>query len=1582
MTRLNNRFELREVLGRGGMGVVYRAFDTTLNREVAIKTTLDAQSPAVLDLFYREWALLATVSHTNIVDILDKGEWNDDGQIKPFFVMPLLIGCTLDKLIAESSSRLTMERSVDILAQTCRGLQAAHERGLIHRDLKPSNIFVMNDDAVKIIDFGMAHAIDTRSTTTLKGTLLYMAPEQVERHNPTTLSDIFSFGVTAYETLSHRRPFQRGTEREICDAILHETPPPLYEINSAVNKALSQVVHKCLAKQPHHRFSSAREVADALQKALRNEPIEIFNPSRIQSRVSRARAAYESGEHGLTLEILRELEAEGYLDESATLLRQQVEGLLKQKTINQLLEMARLRFDQEEFPLALQRIQEVLQLDAENAEALALRQQIESQRADRQVQDWIQLAQRHLDNGAFAMARDALDNVLKLRPTDPEAIDLKSRVIMAERSQERAHKEKQSLYQQAMEAFQRGEISSALSRMESLMDLQRRIPDKATPDLENKYQTFYQQVSSDQDAIHQAYAEGSRNFREGNYDKTLAICHDFLEKYPGHALFQALRVEAEGRKRQEVSVFIAETDWKVEAEPNLDRKVAILKEAIARYPDEQHFAASYKIYKDKRDLVEGILARIASYEERGMYTEALNQIDVLRVIYAQHPGLDYEADRLRKKREQQAVEDAKAARIEEVDRLIEAGDWLRAGVHIEFALKEYPDDNQLIAQRRMVEQGRAQQFEAQAKFEEARQWLESGDRQTAIQRLRDAWQLSPGMAPVRGLLTDTLAQEAEAAFEKDPQAAENYVAEALSLNEEHARARTVRSMLQDRNRHQSIERTLASAREKQAAGDIAGALEEIAAALSSYPHDGRLLQLQTSLKRLQTELLPSRWMDTSVTPSAPAARVDSGAQPNQIPPKETASGGAPPRKTAGGASTGARRTSFLSGLFARWRRNAAADSTAEKPRRILPMWFQVSAAAAVIVFAAVTYRFSSERPQSATVPGSVSFRILTAPEGAQVSIDGLAKGQAPVSVDLSPGDHRIEATLPGYESKSAVVRVEPGMSPFAIDLAPLRQSLRLEANVTGASAALDNNQPVPIQDGQIVIPDLSPGPHTLRIDDPKRGSSTFAFDTSHGKISAVKSLQAAKDTSGVVITSFGQEAFVHSTAQPVQAKLGETSLGEVREDGLRVTGLSSGSLNQITLGSPPDAQVYGVDAGMAPSIAVFLRVASSSGNISVDTAGENDVQVYVNNFPTKRPTVQGRRFLPDLPPGNYTIRVAKPGFRSEPAEVQLKLEKGESKTARFRMVALPTVSSLHVENAPAGTQISVSGLSATAGPDGSMSLSNIPPGERDISITRARFKPKTLRKTFVAGEDVKLTSDDLRLQSSFGRVLVRVNPASAKIAYRRGAGPWVDITTPQLELEEGKYEFRASADNYNSSQQTVAVASGADARFEVSLTSVVTGAPPVEQPKDPLSIWSTPDHWTKVGDDYALKGSSTEFVRGNPASGRYRFSVPAPGRFALGWDTAWLAGYKDNRNYTRIEVGKSHVEWWTVTNGASGRKTRFNHGVQVRSTLDIDFQISPTSITLSVGSGGDLKALDNPIPIQPGRFGLVGKDGMRVAFEH
>ena len=514
MSTIAGRYEITAKLGEGGMGVVFRAYDPPpLDRQVAVKTLHEFADPLALELFYKECSALKSISHPNIVEIFDMGEFDDAGQRKPFFVMPLLPGQTLEELIRKASHRLTIDRVVEIFAQTCRGLQAAHEHGLVHRDLKPSNIFVMADDSVKIIDFGVAHAVTAHSRTTGydKGTLLYMAPEQLQHKPVSAQSDIYSLGVTLYEALTRRQPFRGASEDAVIQSHPEPDSPTGVGLNPAVSQVISRVVHKAMAKRPWNRFDTAREFGDTLQKAARNEPIAIFDPSRTQPRIQTAAKALARGDYQFAGEIIGELEAEGNIDPQITLLRTQIDQIGRQRTIAQLLDSAKARYEEDEDPLALSKLQEVLNLDPTNVLALSLKSKIDDRRSDRQIEKWIQLAQQHVNNHSYGHAREALQNALVLRPRDSRASKLLKEIELEEQEYVRLRQEKVEIYQAAVNAWKNGEVSQALSRMRVVLELDRKAPDVSSPDAAGAYQAFYDKIRAEHDAINSAYAEAKHH---------------------------------------------------------------------------------------------------------------------------------------------------------------------------------------------------------------------------------------------------------------------------------------------------------------------------------------------------------------------------------------------------------------------------------------------------------------------------------------------------------------------------------------------------------------------------------------------------------------------------------------------------------------------------------------------------------------------------------------------------------------------------------------------------------------------------------------------------------------------------------------------------------------------------------------------------------------------------------------------------------------------------------------------------------------------------------------------------------------
>ena len=281
-------YEIVSPLGAGGMGEVYRAIDSRLGREVAVKVLPEriGVDPDALARFEREARAVAALSHPNILGIFDFGT---EG-VTTYSVSELLEGQTLrDRL---GGGAIPVRKAVEYAAQIARGLAAAHEKGIVHRDVKPENIFITSDGRVKILDFGLARQSafgagpdDTQSPTAaggtspgmVMGTVGYMSPEQVRGVPADHRSDIFSFGSVLYEMLSGRRAFGRATGAETMTAILNEDPAELSDSGADLSPALAETVRHCLEKNPGERFQSARDLAFDLEHAVGSSA-----PSRIR----------------------------------------------------------------------------------------------------------------------------------------------------------------------------------------------------------------------------------------------------------------------------------------------------------------------------------------------------------------------------------------------------------------------------------------------------------------------------------------------------------------------------------------------------------------------------------------------------------------------------------------------------------------------------------------------------------------------------------------------------------------------------------------------------------------------------------------------------------------------------------------------------------------------------------------------------------------------------------------------------------------------------------------------------------------------------------------------------------------------------------------------------------------------------------------------------------------------------------------------------------------------------------------------------------------------------------------------------
>lgn len=1600
LKKLAGRYEVREVLGQGGMGLVYRAYDTVIRREVAVKTILDLPDQASLQLFYKECDVLASMSHPNIVEIFDIGEFEEDGKKKPYFVMPLLPGTTLDHFVRQSSHRLTIERTVEIISQTCRGLQAAHERGLVHRDLKPSNIFVMEDDSVKIIDFGVAHMADAHTTRAQKGTLLYMSPEQIQLRPLSAASDIFSLSVVCYEALTGKHPFQRSRADEVVDAILNQSPPPASEVNPAISTAVSRVVHKGMAKLAWHRFATARELSDTLVKAQRGEHIDFFDPERTRPRLQRATKALADGDLQFAGEILGEVEAEGHMDADIGALRHQLDNAVRRKTLAQLLDAARARFEEEEDPLALQKLQEALQIEPDNATALALKSKIESRRSERQIENWYRLARQHIDNHAYAHAREALQNVLQLLPKEARALQLLADVDRQEQDYKKVRQEKEQIHRAAMEAWEKGDVSGALAKLGLVLELDRKAPDSVNRESGARYQSFYNEVRSEHDAMNTAYAEARKLLADHNFSKALSVCQTYLTKYPGNALFQSLRYDIEEQQRQDLSALIAQVDRQVEAEPDLGKRVSLLREALDQHPGESHFERALRLAQDKRDLVNSIVARAHLHEELGAFSDALNDWEILRTIYPQYPGLKFEIDRLQKRRDQQSRIESKTRLIEQIDSCLHAGDYERAFERLKDAADGLPGDEELQELQKRAQQGMKRKTEAQRLMAEGQELCSLQKSAEGIQLLRQAYDLNESDALPRAVLANALVEQAQTLVESDWRGAEKLIKEATDLNPSHPLAKTLRALISDQKREDFVGECVSQARKLQTSGDLTAALSRVEEGLSTYPREMRLLQIRDAvqrdlevqrrqarrrdleeLRRLGTEAESTIGGDAKRTLGARARELaDRYIEDEEV--RSSANGLLQKLNLPGiaGKVSSAEESSAATLSFAA----PSLDRSASEPVEPQPPADKAPAppvSATSVFMAPAAPEALPPRTGSVVPQGPKLAKPVKATPALRKVQPAAARGRTPLDARIVLiGAASVVLILlvvalffllkHNPSAQTPVAQTAPAQVPVASP-EPALPTIRLSSDSATGKVSFDDQLPSDLQDAQWTLDKLTPGDHTLKFDSP---SGRFEADVTSaaGTLPSIKTPIAAKGVLAMLVSSMGDHVHVYSSDGSVKLSFDGQPPVNIPADGADIPSASTGA-HELTVTYGGEEYKLAIEVESAPALTAFVESGQNVGTLVVVT-GEDKASVMLNGKALPQQTQSGQLRIANLEPKEYTVRVAKPGYQDVP-EQRIRIRKGQQGRLVFGLLPIPRMASLSIQGGPAGALVLVDQANAgTVKTDGTLQLSAITPGDHVIEIRKDRFRPKQFKKRFQAGSTVTLTAADLALEPAATELKISYSPFDAQVTLtRQGETPVKVNSGSSISVAPGSYTLTARMPDGFVRTAPLEVNAGQVRTLDLSL------AP------SGMSKWDNPAGWRQEEGVFVRKGGDYILYSLAPTTGTFVFSA----MLTKGHRMQWVVNYTDSNNYDLFQIDDNNFYRTDVRNGQRVSEAKVPHKSEKKAFRTLQVHVSSTEIVSQIKVGDTWVALDRwtqtGTNLSSGKFGfyLPGGDQISVAsFAH
>src|SRR2546430_5020709 len=391
------KYEVIEIIGKGGMGVVYKAMDNLIERLVAIKMMTGgfAENPDLLKRFYREAKSTGMLQHPNIVIVYELG----DHEGSPYLVMEYLEGEPLDKIIAARRD-VSMVEKLGYMIQCCSGLGYAHQRGIVHRDIKPANLMVLKDGNCKLVDFGIARIGDNSMTRTgqVVGTISYMSPEQINAQVVDGRADIFSCGVMLYELLTGVVPFDGKDTASTLLKIIHEPPPPLKNFLDNYPADLEDVIKRALAKDREDRYATADDFAfdlsrvqEQLTRLMVSDYVERAKTSIAKADLAKAKEILQlilkvDTQHAVAKELLQEVQQR---------LQRQVRG----EQIKQLRANAEGALSQKMFADALSYAEQALSLDKSNTELINLRDVVA---AAKQRQEKLEIALRKAESAQHA----------------------------------------------------------------------------------------------------------------------------------------------------------------------------------------------------------------------------------------------------------------------------------------------------------------------------------------------------------------------------------------------------------------------------------------------------------------------------------------------------------------------------------------------------------------------------------------------------------------------------------------------------------------------------------------------------------------------------------------------------------------------------------------------------------------------------------------------------------------------------------------------------------------------------------------------------------------------------------------------------------------------------------------------------------------------------------------------------------------------------------------------------------------------------------------------------------------------------
>jgi len=872
---------------------------------------------------------------------------------------------------------------------------------------------------------------------------------------------------------------------------------------------------------------------------------------------------------------------------------------------------------------------------------------------------------------------------------------------------------------------------------------------------------------------------------------------------------------------------------------------------------------------------------------------------------------------------------------------LSSGHYSRALDLLRGAVGEFPNHAEFSALEKCAQDGIQRKAEADRLITESQELFAQQNSAKAIELLRRAYALDKNNSLSRSILANALVEHAHSILETDWWESETLANEALTLNPAHPTARTIQGLVLDQKTAAAVDEWVSQTHKLQIAGNLSAALSQIAEGLSVYPHDARLLQVQDEIQRdYSTQRRQARRRDLEDLRRI-ASELDA-----VVDVASKAALAERIRATAVKYSTDGEILSIANALLLRLgqlgvpQKTAAATAGCESAtttivHRTPPPNVAVTSVVASIPFAPQPIPGGSVSVD--VVVPSVASPIMVAPGIDRPSIIGPSK-VPPNTVPLVKRPTTAPEPEPDLPKTAAAAAMEPLLAKVKV-ATPSSEAKAVErtksiAVIVGVAAAI------------ILIAAVSflAGKHQA-LPVPKTSAAAPVASAPRVSSPAVSAPMVSPST---------QNASAPTTAEPPLPASTPSSK----------TAAGYGTLNVTA-----DNQA---SAGPAPS--AFIASGHNLGTLLV-IAGQDNAVVFLNGKRQTQLTQAGELRISNLELKNYVVQVSKSGFQ-DPPQQQIRIHKGEQARLIFDLQPQggpqpqARLASLTIQGGVAGTEVLVDRrVVGTIQADGSLSVSNVSPGDHTVELRKERFKPRQFERHFDLRETVSLVAADTALEALPGELKITFTPADAKVAIVKGESLTMVSNGVPLNLSAGTYTLTARTTEMFTRSSTLEVLAGQLKTVDLSL------AP------NGMSNWDDPDAWKKEGESFVRKGGDFVLYGATPGSGTFVFSAMNTKGHLL----QWVVNYIDSKNYVLYQMDDDTFYRAVVRNGAKTDEVKIADKADKKSLRQFHIRLSPNEIVHQIRHGNNWTILDRltlkGTNLASGKFGfyIPGNDKVTVS---